>query len=100
MSDYATHMRAHLRLTLLRLLADDDGGYSANESVLAQAANRFGFNAARDAVRTELAWLGEQGLVALEDVSGLLVATITRRGLDVAAGRAAVPGVERPGPPE
>ena len=100
MANYSNHVREHLRLTLLRLLANEGGGYSANESVLADAVNRFGFSVARDSVRAELAWLAEQGLVRTEDVAGLAVATITRRGLDAAAGRAQVPGVKRPGPPD
>ena len=33
-----------------------------------------------------------------EDLGAVLVVTITQRGLDVAAGRTAVPGVKRPGP--
>ncbi|MFQ5776308.1 MAG: ArsR family transcriptional regulator [Kiloniellaceae bacterium] len=99
MSDYARHLREHLRLTLLRLLGNGGGGYAANESVLCDAVNRFGFNASRDAVRVEIVWLAEQDLLSVEDVEGVLVATLTKRGLDVAEGRARVPGVKRPGPP-
>ncbi|MFQ5774021.1 MAG: ArsR family transcriptional regulator [Kiloniellaceae bacterium] len=97
--DYAAHVREHIRITVLRLLANGGGGYAANESVLSDAVNRFGFNVGRDLVRTEIAWLAEQGLVTSEAVEGLLVATLTKRGLDVAVGRASVPGVRRPGPP-
>lgn len=100
MADYNAHLREHLRLTLLRLLAGQGGGYSANESVLADAANRYGFAVARDVVRGELAWLAEQGLVRTEEIGVIRVATITKRGLDAAAGRAAIPGVRRPGPPD
>lgn len=95
---YRDEVTAHLRLTLLRLLSDQGGGYSANESVLTDAANRFGFNATRDTVRTELAWLAEQGLVTRDEVEGLSVCTLTQRGLEAAEGRAAVPGVKRPSP--
>jgi hypothetical protein len=49
-------------------------------------------------IRTQLFWLQEQCLVALEDVAGIYVATITQRGADVATGSATVPGVKRPGP--
>jgi hypothetical protein len=33
----------------------------------------------------------------VDDVEGVYVATLTTRGADVAAGRAVVPGVKRPG---
>jgi hypothetical protein len=56
-----------------------------------------GIGVARDRVRTELAWLAEQGLVKVEAFESIRVASITRRGQDVAAGLATVPGVRRPG---
>lgn len=43
------------------------------------------------------AGLKEQGLVMVEDIGTVLVARLTERGADVAAGRAIVPGVKRPG---
>ena len=95
---YRQAVTEHLRLTLLRLLADQGGGYAANESVLADAANRYGFRASRDVIRGELAWLAEQGLIEREEVGELAVATLTQRGLDTAEGRAGVPGVKRPSP--
>lgn len=99
MSDYASTTHAeHLRLAVLRLLSAEDGGYSANDSVLADALPRVGFNVPRDRVRTVIGWLAEQGLVEVEKLQHLTVATITERGLDVAAGRANVPGVKRPSP--
>lgn len=90
---------AHLRLTLLRLLGEQPG-YRANSSILTSAADASaGFAVSRDQVRTELAWLAEQGLATLDEaIPGLSVATLTERGADVARGRAVVPGVQRPGP--
>jgi hypothetical protein len=50
-------------------------------------------------VRSEIAWLAEQGLATSDELpGGLLVATLTERGSDVASGRASVPGVQRPNP--
>ncbi len=46
----------------------------------------------------QLAWLAEQGLVENDDMGGLVVATLTQRGADVAQGRVTVPGVKRPTP--
>jgi hypothetical protein len=89
----------HLRLTLLRLLAEQPG-YQANSSVLTTAADASaGFAVTRDRVKTELAWLTEQRLItSSEEIKGLVVVRLTERGGDVATGRAIVPGVQRPNP--
>ncbi|WP_066667369.1 MULTISPECIES: VpaChn25_0724 family phage protein [unclassified Sphingomonas] len=88
----------HLRLTLLRVL-EKAPGYCANSSILTQAVREMGLAATRDQVRAELAWLADQRLVStLEPSGGLVVATITERGFDVAGGVAVVPGVQRPTP--
>lgn len=89
--------RRHLRLTILRVLAHAPG-YSANDSILTDACRSLGFGATRDQVRTEIQWLGEQGLASVETLEHLLVATATRRGLDVALGHAVHDGVKRPSP--
>ncbi|RHW17187.1 ArsR family transcriptional regulator [Sphingomonas gilva] len=88
----------HLRLTLLRVLANAPS-YCANSSILAEAVGMMGLRASRDQVRSELAWLREQRLVTIEEPSpALLVACITERGLDVSSGASTVPGVQRPSP--
>jgi hypothetical protein len=53
--------------------------------------------ASRDQVAADLHWLAEQGLLTAEDHEAVLVVTLSERGADVAAGRAIVPGVRRPG---
>lgn len=87
----------HLRITLLRLL-EEDPNYTMNESILTDGTEPYGFTPSRDRVRTELHWLREQGLVSLDDSPGIIVATITERGLDVVNSRTVVPGVRRPTP--
>jgi hypothetical protein len=95
---YSEHFAKHLRLVLLRLLAEASE-YRLNSSILSDAAEAHGLSATRAQIRTELAWLTEQGLVTVaEPAPGLVVATLTERGLDVAQGRASVPGVQRPAP--
>lgn len=93
---FAQRMTEDRRLVVLRVLAEQVQ-YRANSSVLCHALNHFGHSVSRDQVRTDLAWLGEQQLVLIEDIGPVLVATLTERGQDVAAGRAIVPGVSRPG---
>ena len=84
------------RLVLLRSLLDC--GDSANESILQTCLQTYGHKGSRDTVRTQLAWLREQGLVTLSDVSGCYVAEITGRGDEVASGLTTVPGVKKPRP--
>lgn len=97
MTTYAQIITEHLRVTLLRLLADAPG-YKLNESLLTDLSKDYGFDPSRDRTRTELAWLAEQGLVNLDGPDHCRTARLTSRGLDVAEGRATVPGVKRPEP--
>ncbi len=96
-NDYACFVEEDRRLVILRTL-EEDPGYSMNESVIQSVLASFGHNVSRDRVRQDLAWLAEQGLVRLETVVSVQVATLTGRGADVATGRARVPGVKRPSP--
>jgi repressor of nif and glnA expression len=83
------------RLVILRALVDQN--YSLNDSILQTVLEEFGHAVSRDVVRSELAWLEEQGFVTLKVTGGrITVATLTERGGDVATGRAKVPGVRRP----
>ncbi len=96
--NFAEYHFEHVRLTVLRLLAEAPG-YSSNDSILTDAANAMGLICTRDQMRTNLAWLEEQRLVMLlKPTSSLTVAAITERGNDVAAGRSIIAGVHRPSP--
>lgn len=95
---YADHFAKHLRLVILRLL-NEAPGFRANSSVLTDLANLHGLAASRDQMRGELAWLAEQGLATIDEPSpGLIVATLTERGLDILTARGQHPGVQRPTP--
>lgn len=97
MKPFAERLREDQRLALLRLL-NEQTSYKSNSSVLTNALDALGHAISRDAVKTHLHWLAEQDLVNVDEpVAGVLVATLTERGMDVAAGRAVVPGVKRPG---
>ena len=90
----------HVRLSVLRMLAGLSG-YFANDSVLTQGVNGVGLSCTRDQMRGHLVWLEEQRLVSIQRVGStgsIIVATLTERGGDVAAGRSTVPGVQRPSP--
>lgn len=98
MSDYSEHFAKHLRLVMLRLLAEASE-YRLNSLILSDAAEAHGLSATRAQIRTELAWLSEQGLATTTSPApSMVVATLTERGQEVATGRAIVPGVQRPAP--
>lgn len=98
MSKYADFLREDQRLALLRLLAEMPS-YRSNSSVLVSVMRTWGHDMSRDQVKTELTWLGEQGLLKVEDnLETVLVVALTERGADVSAGRVTQPGVKRPGP--
>jgi Fe2+ or Zn2+ uptake regulation protein len=96
MTQYADYLRHDIRLVVLRLLVEMTA-YRANSSVLTMALDNYGHTLSRDQVKTELHWLAEQGALTLSDVGPVLVATLTERGQDIAAGRARIPGIKRPG---
>lgn len=85
------------RLVILKILQESDH-YSTNEHLLRTVLHSFGHNIGRDKLRTDLAWLQEQGLVTLETVGDVQIAKLTGRGQDVANGSSSVPGVKRPEP--
>ena len=85
------------RLQILYVLAKASD-YTANEYMLQQLVAGRGHSVSRDALRVDLAWLEEQGLIKVEINSTTHVARLLNRGVDVAAGRATVPGVKRPLP--
>jgi len=96
---YNTLMSEHRRLSILRALASPDSGGKANDSILHTIVVDHGIGSSRDQIKTALSWLREQELVTLSTLaSGTVVATITQRGGDVAAGNTTVPGVQCPSP--
>ncbi|MEX3556417.1 MAG: ArsR family transcriptional regulator [Burkholderia gladioli] len=92
---YAQAVVADRRLMILCALAETLG-YGANASLLQTLLDSVGHVMSADQVTAELVWLAEVGLVTLKDQAAILSA----RGGEVAAGRAAVPGVRRLRPGE
>ncbi len=94
--DFSTYLAEDRRLVILRVLADMPA-YRTNSFLLQTLLGKWGHAPSADQVKGDIAWLQEQDLLTFEDVEGVYVATLTTRGADVAAGRAMVPGVKRPG---
>ncbi|KAA9180634.1 ArsR family transcriptional regulator [Delftia tsuruhatensis] len=95
MNDFATHLAEDRRLVILRVLLES-AGYTANEYLLHSMAERLGHVVSADRIQTDLAWLKEQGLIAVDEVAGVRIAKLMGRGEDAARGRVEVPGVKRP----
>lgn len=71
--------------------------YTLPHRALRAQVEGVGYAVSLDLLRADVAWLGEVGLV---DPLELDHARLTDRGLDIALGRAQVPGVRRPEPGE
>lgn len=85
------------RLAILRIL-EASPMFRANLFLIQRFVGETGHAASLDTLNTDAAWLAEQGLVKLETVGGIVIPQLLQRGLDVAYGRAIVPGVARPMP--
>ena len=96
MTKYAQHLTEDRRLVILRILAELPT-YRANSSLIGTLLSQWGHAPTRDQVKTDLTWLQEQGLLSVETLETVMLATLAERGADVVAGRAVVPGVKRPG---
>ena len=95
--EYRQLITENQRLAVLKFLKDDSD-YTLNTSILKDGLTAIGLDISRDKLETEVNWLAEQGLVEIEHFKSVTVVRLTGRGLDVAEGRAVVPGVKRPRP--
>ena len=91
---YAQIVTEDIRRKVLELL-EQDPDFAQNEGIIQRALALIGHDISSDSLRTNLSWLAEQGLLVIEDVSGVQVAKLTRRGEDVALNRIVSPGVAR-----
>lgn len=83
------------RLAVLQLLADQPSG-SANDASLCEALNALDHVCSRDRMRELIFWLAAQGALHFLDLrmsTGMIVATLTERGHDIARGRSRIAGV-------
>ena len=97
MNAFANHLTEDRRLVVLRALYAASQ-YRMNGFLLQRFCERVGHGVSTVALEADLAWLQEAGLLMVERLEGVTVATLTVRGVDVATGRATVPGVQTPQP--
>lgn len=94
---YREYLELDARLVILRGLAAQSTG-RLNEVIITKVLDDFGHSKSREWTRTQLHKMEEVGAVKLEEVGTVLVATITRAGLDHAERRSFIEGIAKPSP--
>lgn len=89
----------HRRLLVLQVL-ERSPQYTANDSVLMLACERFGYSVDRAKLRGDLHWLYDAAIIKCEITGGAWICTLTNLGIDVAKGRREYNGIQRPSPLE
>ncbi|MER8765839.1 MULTISPECIES: hypothetical protein [unclassified Mesorhizobium] len=97
MTDFDAYLTYDARLIVLRELNRQTDG-RLNEVLLTKTLDTFGHNRSREWVRTQLRKLAELGAVKVTEVGSVMVAAITRSGIDHVERRAIIEGVARPSP--
>lgn len=87
-------MRRARRRVILEILASTPDGQSG-ELFIEPVLNSRRIRSDRDQVRTELAWLADQGLIAIEEVSGEMFGTILAGGRAIAEAKRVHPDIEK-----
>lgn len=94
---YKTTIAKEQRRLILQAL-EQDTDYRVNDIMLQAWLEEFSMDISIDKLHTELQWLEEQGLISLEQIKTMQIATLTQRGLDLAQGKSQNPNVARPRP--
>lgn len=94
---YEAFVEEDARLTILKELARQTDG-RLNETLITHVLNAFGHNRSRDWVRTQLNKMAELGAVTITEVGTVMIASITRAGLDHVQRRSVISGIARPSP--
>ncbi len=93
--NYDEAMTIDARLVILKELAVQSDG-RLNEVLLEKVLDVFGHRRSREWIRTQLRKLEELGAVRITEAGTVLVAKITRVGVDHVERRSYVDGVARP----
>ncbi|MDD5271096.1 MAG: hypothetical protein PHU14_00125 [Methylovulum sp.] len=97
MSTYNEEMTKFRRLAILNLLSGATS-YTLHEHHIKSGLANQGQAIGTDGLRSDLQWLGEQGLAYIQKPEGVWVATLTAKGDDVRQGLSHNPGVALPEP--
>jgi hypothetical protein len=89
--------REDARLVVLRELQRQNDG-RLNETLLLKVLDSFGHRRTRDWLRTQLRAMADLGAVALTEQGTVMIAQITRTGMDHVERRSVIEGIARPSP--
>jgi len=95
--NYAEFEAQAARLCILKALRDQPDG-RMNEVMLMRILDTYAYHRSREWVRTQLMKMAELGAVTLVEAGSVMVASITRAGLDHAERRSFIAGIDRPSP--
>ena len=95
--DYAAHVAADCRLIILRSLHRETSG-TLNETLLQRSLETYGHAKTRDYVRTQMRALADLGALTIREAGTVLIASISRLGVDHVERRTVIEGVLRPSP--
>ncbi|WP_026379375.1 VpaChn25_0724 family phage protein [Afifella pfennigii] len=93
-------MRQEARLIMLRFLAEQSNGTLGSSMLQQLLDDMFGISRTREWVHQELRYLADIGAVRLTPAASVIIAEITRQGIDHVERRAVLEGVKRPSPSE
>lgn len=85
------------RLTILKELVEQRDG-RLNDTIITLALDTFGYRRSREWVRTQLRKMEELEAVKVIEIGSVLVAEITRAGIDHVERRSVIEGIARPSP--
>lgn len=94
---YEDFLTTDARLVILKELAGQPDG-RLNEVLLEKVLDVFGHRRSREWIRTQLRKLEELGAVRINEAGTVLVASITRAGVDHVERRSFLDGVAKPSP--
>lgn len=89
-------MREEARLIILRLLNEQSNGKLASSMIQSTLDELFGISRTREWIHQELRYLADVGAVRITPAATILIAEITRQGVDHVERRAVLEGVKRP----
>ena len=97
MSDFETYKTHDARLVVLKELNLQSDG-SLPEALIRVVLDGAGHRRSRDWIRTQLRAMAELGAVKLTEAGSVMIASITRAGIDHVERRAIVEGIDKPSP--
>lgn len=95
-NNWQQYVEKSRRLSILRFLKECGG--QANDSIIQNVLeNTYGFSkASRQTYRNDIRFCEDNGLIVISWAGEVMVAQITKRGVEVAEGRTTVEGIQPP----